>query len=795
MADENDRNVLKKKVTAGQLYPHPTDNAIIVTYFVQLTLRGDNGQPETQERKERQKIIPIPNLDSSVSALASEMLSSCKLIPSNKRDALESIILELQNRPPALPDKSLQRRSSQLRSNDPMSPPSLTSPTSPYQEQATLDRVDDYIELLYEEMQDKIRAARLILQLTQNRQSLEALVLNESLMSALARVLREEARKSTDLTTSIISIFYAISNIANFHPVLTQHKVGDACLRVVDQEVARCSLWREELGVLRAKASKNPRLASELEQEQKRHETLIRKQDQLLFASVHLLLNMAEDPTIEVKMVRRGIIPHLTFLVDRNMATASTSPALPMLSLNFLKKLSVYRENKDALVQSGSELVSKLEKLLTYAHQGLTTLSLRLLLNLSHDGNFRQVLANPNMLTCLMKLSADRNHAQNSMQLMYQISIDMPARNLFSGQETVRSIMKQMLESRGERIPIELAAVACNMATHRPCAEIFVGDGGLRFLMRRAIKTRDSFLMKVVRNLAVCGGQHLQTAFLEFVDDLCHTLFRSSPPTSDFFVEALGTLSALSIPSFDYVKLCETYNLLDMIIPRLTTSARNRSHGDNDDDIALEYVCLVGSMAADDDFVAVAEQRGLLAVLMDLMIAKEDDDEMVLQIIYAIYHFLLHPSSRTVLLQRTQLVSYLIDLLYDRNASIRKMCDVCLDIIGETDAEWSARIRRQRFRHHNAAWLRCVTESSSHFRPMSASQSSDILGASSRLVYSAGVLGSASVRQSSPPRQQDYYQDEQDEEEDDYYGRPQPVWDYSHIGGSQALLDGPDFDL
>ena len=65
---------------------------------------------------------------------------------------------------------------------------------------------------------------------------------------------------------------------------------------------------------------------------------------------MHLLLNLAEDPMIEVKMVRRGMIQFLVFLVDRNMSTASTSPELPILALNFLKKLSVYKENKDSLI-------------------------------------------------------------------------------------------------------------------------------------------------------------------------------------------------------------------------------------------------------------------------------------------------------------------------------------------------------------------------------------------------------------------------------------------------------------
>ncbi|TPX51129.1 hypothetical protein SeLEV6574_g00469 [Synchytrium endobioticum] len=765
MAEENDRNVLKKKVTAGSVYLHPTQDAIIVTYFIQLTVRGDDGQPQTLDKKERQKLIPITSFDTSIPSLASDILTSCKLISANKKDQLEALVRELYHRPHA------SGRRGTLRLNDQTSPTSATPLTSSTLQsslqEASLDNVDSYIELLYETMQDKIHAARLILQLARNPQNLESLVSNESLVSALARVLREEARKSIDLTTNIVSIFFAISDFVNFHHLLTQHKVGDACLKIVDQEISRCVLWNEELAARRSRVSKNAKL--ELEQEQKKHESLIKKQDPLLFAAVHLLLNLAEDPIIESKMVRRGIIHQLTFLVDLNVSTTSTAPELPMLAINFLKKLSVYRENKDALVHSATDLVPKLEKLLTYAHQGLSNLSLQLLLNISHDVNFRRILANTNIITSLIKLSVNKYHAQSAIALMYQISIDEPARNLYAVHEVIKLTLKQLLEHRGEKIPLELAALACNMATHPSCAQVLVSDGGLRFLMKRAMKTRDSLLMKLIRNLAVCGGPHCQTVFLDFVDDLCQTLFNSSSIIpSEFFVELLGTLSALNIPSFDYAKLCETYNLLDVLMSRLQAGSRSRSSiNEDEDDILLECVCLIGSMAHDDDFVAVADQRGILSVLIDLMIAKEEDDEMVLQILYALYHFLLHAGPRNTLLQKTQLVSYLIDLLYDRNPSIRKMCDVCLDVIGESGSEWSARIRRQRFRHHNSTWLRFVTESSSRFRPMTGSQSSDILNAS-RLVYSAGRVSSASVQQ---PKYQDTSLEASDDEDDYDYGR------------------------
>lgn len=37
--------------------------------------------------------------------------------------------------------------------------------------------------------------------------------------------------------------------------------------------------------------------------------------------------------------------------------------------------------------------------------------------------------------------------------------------------------------------------------------------------------------------------------------------------------------------------------------------------------------------------------------------------------------------------------AYLIDLMQDKNAEIRKMCDNCLDIISQMQNEWAVRIK------------------------------------------------------------------------------------------------------
>ena len=94
-------------------------------------------------------------------------------------------------------------------------------------------------------------------------------------------------------------------------------------------------------------------------------------------------------------------------------------------------------------------------------------------------------------------------------------------------------------------------------------------------------------------------------------------------------------------------------------------------------------------------------------------------------------------------------------------------------------------------------WLRVVTESSSRFRPVSASQSSDLLN-TSRLVDSEARFDTASFHQQSShsSKYQDFALDsEASEDDDDWDSSRQGLWKNTHIGGSNALLNGPECDV
>lgn len=107
--------------------------------------------------------------------------------------------------------------------------------------------MEDYIELLYEEVPAKVRGSNLILQLARNPDNLEELSHNETLLGALSRVLREEWKVSIDLSTNIIYVFFCFSTFTQFHSVISHYKVGSLVMAIIEYELVRFKQWSDEL--------------------------------------------------------------------------------------------------------------------------------------------------------------------------------------------------------------------------------------------------------------------------------------------------------------------------------------------------------------------------------------------------------------------------------------------------------------------------------------------------------------------------------------------------------------------
>uniref|UniRef100_H2SQA6 Kinesin-associated protein 3b n=1 Tax=Takifugu rubripes TaxID=31033 RepID=H2SQA6_TAKRU len=655
------------KVTAGSLDVHPTEKALVVHYEVEASILAEDGGHMLDERKEGQKIIRVKSLSSTtdVGALAKKVVEECKLIPSSRLAQVEQLLYYLQNR------KSPRKEKGTLK------PRELTPfDGMELDEEAVITRVDEYVELLYEDIPEKIRGSALILQLARNPDNLEELLHNEAALGALARVLREEWKQSIELATIIIYIFFCFSSFSQFHGVVSHYKVGALCMSVVEHELKRHDLWQEELH----RKNKAYILLKDQDLALKKYKGLLAKQEQLLRVSLYLLLNLAEDTRTELKMRNKNIVGLLVKILERD------DEELLVLVVSFLKKLSVFLENKNDMAELNT--VERLAHLVPCDHEDLLNLILRLLLNLSFDSGLRAKMVEVGLLPKLVALIGDENNHQIAMQIVYHISID----DCFKAMFGYTDFIQQVHNSYNELI------LGCCVSAMFTILIANFKSIGLKMLMKRALKTKAFLLMKIIRNISQHEGP-TKALFIDYIGDLAAEL---SIEKEDMWVlECLGTLANLTIPDLEWELVLKEYNLVPYLKDKLKP-------GSAEDDLMLEVVIMIGTVSMDKTCATMLAKSGIIPALIELLNAQQEDDEFVCQIVYVFYQMVFHQATRDVIVKETQAPAYLIDLMHDKNAEIRKVCDNTLDIIGEYDEEWGSKIQREKFRLHNNQWLEMV---------------------------------------------------------------------------------------
>ncbi|XP_047443814.1 kinesin-associated protein 3a [Mugil cephalus] len=680
-----DARYLKRRVKGCSLDVHPTEKALVVQYEVEATVLGELGEPMVGERKECQKIIRLKSLNANTdtSSLAQKVVDECRLIHPSKLREVEQLLFYLQNR--KHPNDNQEKRRISPRDFAPYAGVELD-------EEASISRVDEYVELLYEGIQEKIRGATLIFQLARNPDNLEELMQNEAALGALARVLREDWKQSVDLATTITYVFFCFSSFSQFHGLVTHFKIGALCMNMIEHELKRFDLWQEELQKKKSayeELPENLNLKKEHEKSLRKYQSLLVKQEQLLRVALCLLLNLAEDTRTELKMRNKNIVHMLVKIVDRE------DKELLLVVVSFLKKLSIFLENKNDMAEASA--VEKLSRLVPCDHPELLSTTLRLLLNLSFDTSLRSQMVQAGLVPKLSCLLADEAQRQLSMCILYHISMDDTFKSMFADAGCIPQLMSLVFDC-GDEIDVELISLCINVAANKSNAAVMCEGNGLKMLMKRALKRKDVLVMKTIRNLSQHNGP-TKNLFLDHVGDLAAQI--NEDEAEEFVIECLGTLANLTIPDLDWALVLEEYGLVPYLKDRLKP-------GSAEDDLILEVVIMIGTVSMDDSCAAMLAKSGIIPALIDLLNAQQEDDEFVCQIVYVFYQMVFHKATRDVIVNETQAPAYLIDLMHDNNAEIRKVCGNTLDIIAEYDEEWGRKIQTEKFRWYNSQWLEMV---------------------------------------------------------------------------------------
>ncbi|XP_026487727.1 kinesin-associated protein 3 [Vanessa tameamea] len=615
---------------------------------------------------------------------------------------------------------------------------------------AVLNRIDDYVELLYDDIPEKIKGSALILQLARNPDNLIELARNEALLSALSRVLREEWKRSIELSTNIVYTFFCFSTYIEFHSVIIQYKIGSLCMDVIDYELKRYDQWKEKVEgkkqVLTPDKNELPKSRipepkrrpksgtwavtdvniqktrsivssyhedlchasdeflskSDEEQLKRKLKTLSKRQEQLLRVAFYMLLNIADNVKVEEKMHKKDIVGLLIGAMERH-----SNIDLLILIVSFLQKLSIFVENKNAMASKG--IIEKLAPLLDSPNADLVNVTLKLLFNLTFDTKLRNKMIKINLLPKFIQFTSDDKHINLAMKILYHLSMDDRVKQMFTQSDCVKLLTDMLLlnvnsEARCESGPGTtdvLLALCVNLSWSERAAQQMSAEGRLRELLARAFRHRNAVLMKLVRNLS--HHRQNKALFVEFVGDIAGAV-TSDEASEEFVIECMGTLSnILNLNNnIDIYAVVERYNLIPCIL-KILDPVNQR-----DPELVLEAVVAAGAMGAEERAAAALVTAGGGEALVAALRQRQADDDHVLQTVFAFRQLLSHPRAAQYLVSSTEAPAYLIDLMQDKNVEIRKMCDSCLDIISQMQNEWAARIKLERFRCHNGQWLSVV---------------------------------------------------------------------------------------
>ncbi|KAJ3650752.1 hypothetical protein Zmor_016832 [Zophobas morio] len=728
--DPDEAKYMRTERKPGTLDVHPSLNAIVLNYEIDVQILGAKENVIYGEKKNLKKIIELPMLNSRTDcyALAKEVVYQCDLIHHSRVSEVEQTIYYLKKR-------KLSHGSAKDSSSHDFKPTS--NPDEP-----NYNNLSDYIELLYEGMSEKIKGAHLIQLLARDPENLDALSKNETVISALGRVLREDWKRSIVLSTHLVFTFFCFSMYSRFHEVILKCKVGSICMDIIDYELRRYDKWKADLEGVEApddvpivrkpcpssaSMSEIPRsripepvrpksgnfsetnmkavmegsvyddLTNSTEsiddkklsetERAKRFRTLLKKQEHLLRVAFYLLLNIAEDESIEEKMTKRNIVGLLVKALERE------NEELLVLVVTFLKKLSIMQCNKDGM--AGLGIVEKLPKLLESNSPDLVHLTLKLLFNLSFDTKLRYKIVKVGLLPRFIGLLSDDRHQEMILKLLYHLSYDDDVKTQFA--ECVGLITDMLLLNIGNEGDEVMVALCINLATDPINAQQMMKKNRVQSLMMRAFTYQDNMLMKMLRNLSEHKSSKVN--FVEFVGDIAKAVVESKE--DDFVVECVGILSNLNLPELDWAEIFKHFDMLKWVEKIIRSN-------NTDPELVLQVVVLLGTAAADEGCAGLLCESNIMNVLIDLLKTHQEDDEIVLQIIFVFFATISHGTKIDYLAEKTEAPAYLIDLLQDNNKSIRKLCNTCLNIIADHSKTWAERIRIEKFRHHNAQWLQMV---------------------------------------------------------------------------------------
>ncbi|KAF4657283.1 Kinesin-associated protein 3, partial [Perkinsus olseni] len=714
------RTVRKIRLKGMEL--NADESTIVVNYMQDVCVMDAKGKVISTESTPGQKSVRVREVGADLELKADQVMQAAsKYIMPKQRVELIRLLGALrayhqgsQGRPGS------SRKQGSLRQQQ--VPPVEEAPVNHYETifrllpDASPSSIEMYKDKLYEDtVEEKLMGARYFLRLCVDPRTFEY-------------ISRQAMSTEGDQGGFNCACFLCLSTYASLHPLLSASQCGGITLKLVDHEVQeRARALRQ--GVDQCRISQDPGGLA-------REERKVMKQNKLLRICLLTLLHLAEDVKVERKMVNGKLPTLIARLLDR------TWEPLLRVCLVFLKKLSVFGEAKDQMVEAGVLRPLVANCVLRHSSGLVGVLALQVLHNLSFDPEVRNSLSESGVMTALVTILREQPSCrQLVLRLLYHFSFDDRCKSeLCFCEDFIPMLLQLVVQFPDPRVGADLMAVMVNMSTHQRSAQLMMQSGLWPDLVRRGIKFRDSLVLKVMRNVSG-HGRDLQELFCQVMSNsaLSHwtvELVRMARHCSEgmsggdekadaaagIVVEVLGLLANFTTPgTIDWGELCSIDDngfLLDLVTEQLMP-------GFTGDDVLLESVMVVGVIAASRDpevGARLCENPLLLRRLIDLLTAKQEDDEIVLQLLWTFHMLLSNPETSDVVLedQDGQVVHYMLELIRDSNPMIAGQASAALGLVAELEMVRASKVstetgrstsilfdkvRQARFEAYNQAWV------------------------------------------------------------------------------------------
>jgi len=554
------------------------------------------------------------------------------------------------------------------------------------------DDIEKYVDLLYEKPEEKIKGARNLLYLIQSPNNIYMLCEEqEKLLDVISRTLRDENKKILELSIYLIYFFYAFSQYQMFHPLLLHRSVGEICMAIIDYNLLKYDYRRDEL--IRFSNS-NKISPKEYQIHLEKFLFLVRKQDRLLTKAFQILHRLAEDPKVEVKMVKKGIVN----LLLKNMGRININLLLEVLL--FLKKLSIIQVNKDAMIKG--KIFTKMMKVFEIRHPYIWAINLQIFFNLSFDRGFRmEVIKKPEafyQLTSFFKLTDFRS---NILRIFYNFSLEEKALPLFYNSEAI-FIIYELLDKFPEKIiGAELAALTLNLIAYPPNAQKLAENGRVKNLIERVLKNSDFELMKIIKVIIEnCNGdKNINKIYNSFLDDHFMPIIFSNQEIIEYLIETIYILSYIET---DWSSKLEKFKLIDFFEKNLKTQSY--------DEFLLAVISFFGNVAKDKGCSSAIAKSKILPLLNQILVRKIDSLNIVFSIILSLYQMLPWKETREIIIKNEDLIKLVLNCLKCQNEQINFISMRFLEIIQIFDAKWSEKIKKEKFRLYNNELINKIKE-------------------------------------------------------------------------------------